>query len=116
MTGLAMVTVVGLDDDGWPGLTHARMTGSLALGYREATALRDSPLVAAGTRVRAHGPRRKARMNQPAGHDLGHHGDAEPGAELTWWAGNEQRNAAMSGRSSAPGSGESASPTPGAGG
>jgi len=33
---------------------HARMTGSLSLGYREATALRDSPLAAAGTRVRAH--------------------------------------------------------------
>jgi cobyrinic acid a,c-diamide synthase len=33
---------------------HARMTGSLSLGYREATALRDCPLVAAGTRVRAH--------------------------------------------------------------
>jgi cobyrinic acid a,c-diamide synthase len=33
---------------------HARMTGKLALGYREATALRDTPLLAAGTRVRAH--------------------------------------------------------------
>jgi cobyrinic acid a,c-diamide synthase len=33
---------------------RARMTGSLSVGYREATALRDSPLVAAGTRVRAH--------------------------------------------------------------
>jgi cobyrinic acid a,c-diamide synthase len=33
---------------------HARMTPKLALGYREATALRDTPLLAAGTRVRAH--------------------------------------------------------------
>jgi cobyrinic acid a,c-diamide synthase len=33
---------------------HARMTGALTLGYREATALRDTPLLAAGTQVRAH--------------------------------------------------------------
>jgi cobyrinic acid a,c-diamide synthase len=33
---------------------RAQMTGKLTLGYREATALRDTPLVAAGTRVRAH--------------------------------------------------------------
>jgi cobyrinic acid a,c-diamide synthase len=33
---------------------RARMTGTLALGYREAIALRDTPLLAAGTRVRAH--------------------------------------------------------------
>jgi cobyrinic acid a,c-diamide synthase len=33
---------------------RARMTGKLTLGYREATALRDTPLVAAGTQVRAH--------------------------------------------------------------
>jgi len=33
---------------------HARMTGTLSLGYREATALRDNSLFAAGTRVRAH--------------------------------------------------------------
>jgi cobyrinic acid a,c-diamide synthase len=33
---------------------RARMTGKLALGYREATALRGTPLLAAGTRVRAH--------------------------------------------------------------
>jgi cobyrinic acid a,c-diamide synthase len=33
---------------------RARMTGRLTLGYREAVALRDSPLAAAGTRVRAH--------------------------------------------------------------
>jgi len=33
---------------------RARMTGSLTLGYREAVALRDSPLLAAGTAVRAH--------------------------------------------------------------
>jgi cobyrinic acid a,c-diamide synthase len=33
---------------------RARMTGTLSLGYREATALRDTPLLAAGARVRAH--------------------------------------------------------------
>jgi cobyrinic acid a,c-diamide synthase len=33
---------------------RARMTGTLTLGYREATALRDTPLLAAGTPVRAH--------------------------------------------------------------
>jgi cobyrinic acid a,c-diamide synthase len=33
---------------------RARMTGRLHLGYREATALHDTPLAAAGTRVRAH--------------------------------------------------------------
>jgi cobyrinic acid a,c-diamide synthase len=33
---------------------RARMTGTLTLGYREAVALRDTPLTAAGTRVRAH--------------------------------------------------------------
>jgi cobyrinic acid a,c-diamide synthase len=33
---------------------RARMTPKLTLGYREATALRDTPLLAAGTRVRAH--------------------------------------------------------------
>jgi cobyrinic acid a,c-diamide synthase len=33
---------------------RARMTGKLTLGYREATALRDTPLMTAGTRVRAH--------------------------------------------------------------
>ncbi|HUA31281.1 MAG TPA: cobyrinate a,c-diamide synthase [Streptosporangiaceae bacterium] len=33
---------------------RARMTGSLTLGYREAVALRDSPLLAAGACVRAH--------------------------------------------------------------
>lgn len=32
----------------------ARMSASLSLGYREATALCDSPLLAAGARVRAH--------------------------------------------------------------
>jgi cobyrinic acid a,c-diamide synthase len=32
----------------------ARMTGTLTLGYREATALRDTPLLAGGTPVRAH--------------------------------------------------------------
>jgi cobyrinic acid a,c-diamide synthase len=33
---------------------RARMTQKLALGYREATALADTPLLSAGTRVRAH--------------------------------------------------------------
>jgi cobyrinic acid a,c-diamide synthase len=33
---------------------NARMTGKLVLGYREAAALRDTPLLAAGTSVRAH--------------------------------------------------------------
>jgi cobyrinic acid a,c-diamide synthase len=33
---------------------RARMTPKLTLGYREATALHDMPLLAAGTRVRAH--------------------------------------------------------------
>jgi uroporphyrin-III C-methyltransferase len=33
---------------------RARMTGTLHLGYREATALADTPLAPAGTRVRAH--------------------------------------------------------------
>jgi cobyrinic acid a,c-diamide synthase len=32
----------------------ARMSGRLTLGYREATALADSPLAAAGTAIRAH--------------------------------------------------------------
>ncbi len=33
---------------------RARMTPKLTLGYREATALADTPLLAAGTRIRAH--------------------------------------------------------------
>lgn len=33
---------------------RARLTGALTLGYREATALRDTPLLPAGTVVRAH--------------------------------------------------------------
>ncbi len=33
---------------------RAEMTGTLSLGYREATALCDTPLLTAGTRVRAH--------------------------------------------------------------
>jgi cobyrinic acid a,c-diamide synthase len=33
---------------------RARMTPKLTLGYREATAVHDTPLLAAGTRVRAH--------------------------------------------------------------
>ena len=62
---------------------RARMTGSLSLGYREATALRDCPLVAAGTRVRAHEFHRT--VSEPA------HGD-NPAWQLadgsrTGWAG-----------------------------
>ncbi len=56
--------------------TRARMTGKLTLGYREATALRDTPLVAAGTRVRAHEFHRT--VSEPAhGHEREHgHGPA----------------------------------------
>jgi cobyrinic acid a,c-diamide synthase len=43
----------------------ARMTGRLTLGYREAVALRDSPLAAAGTTIRAHEFHRTA--SDPAG-------------------------------------------------
>jgi cobyrinic acid a,c-diamide synthase len=62
---------------------HARMTGTLTLGYREATALRDSPLLAAGTRIRAHEFHRT--VSEPA------HGD-EPAWQLAdgtrhGWAG-----------------------------
>jgi cobyrinic acid a,c-diamide synthase len=62
---------------------QARMTGTLALGYREATALRDTPLLAAGTRVRAHEFHRT--VSQPG------HGDS-PAWELAdgtraGWAG-----------------------------
>ena len=62
---------------------HARMTGSLSLGYREATALRGTPLLASGTRVRAHEFHRT--VSEPA------HG-ADPawqlaGAGRTGWAG-----------------------------
>jgi cobyrinic acid a,c-diamide synthase len=62
---------------------RARMTGKLALGYREATALRDTPLLAAGTRVRAHEFHRT--VSEPG------HGDS-PAWELadgtrTGWAG-----------------------------
>ncbi len=55
---------------------RARMTGKLTLGYREATALRDTPLLAAGVRVRAHEFHRT--ISEPAyghGHGPGH----EPG-------------------------------------
>jgi cobyrinic acid a,c-diamide synthase len=44
-----------------------RMTGRLTLGYREAVALRSSPLVAAGTTVRAHEFHRT--VCEPAGGD-----------------------------------------------
>ncbi|HEU5418767.1 MAG TPA: cobyrinate a,c-diamide synthase [Streptosporangiaceae bacterium] len=45
----------------------ARMTGRLTLGYREAVALRSSPLVPAGTTVRAHEFHRT--ISEPAGGD-----------------------------------------------
>jgi cobyrinic acid a,c-diamide synthase len=46
---------------------HAHMSGTLHLGYREATALADSPLLAAGARVRAHEFHRT--VSDPAGGD-----------------------------------------------
>lgn len=56
---------------------RGRMTGTLTLGYREATALRDTPLVAAGTRVRAHEFHRT--VSEPAhGHERG------PGPGPAW--------------------------------
>jgi cobyrinic acid a,c-diamide synthase len=62
---------------------RGRMTPTLTLGYREATALRDTPLLTAGTRVRAHEFHRTA--SEPA------HGDSPAwrlgdGTE-TGWAG-----------------------------
>jgi cobyrinic acid a,c-diamide synthase len=53
---------------------RARMTGKLTLGYREATALRDTPLLAAGTRVRAH--EFHHTVSEPSG---GPSGDRGPG-------------------------------------
>jgi cobyrinic acid a,c-diamide synthase len=76
---------------------QARMTGTLHLGYREATALHDSPLAAAGTRVRAHEFHRT--VSEPACGDrpaweLGdgsRHGWAGPGLLASYlhlhWAG-----------------------------
>jgi cobyrinic acid a,c-diamide synthase len=80
---------------------RARMTGKLTLGYREATALRDTPLVAAGTRVRAH--EFHHTVSEPAhGHEREHgpaweladgtrHGWAGPGLLASYlhlhWAG-----------------------------
>jgi cobyrinic acid a,c-diamide synthase len=62
---------------------QARMTGKLTLGYREATALRDTPLLAAGTRVRAHEFHRT--VSEPA------HGDSPAwelaGGARSGWAG-----------------------------
>jgi cobyrinic acid a,c-diamide synthase len=45
-----------LDDSAQCGAVpaRARMTGKISLGYREATALHDTPLLPAGTAVRAH--------------------------------------------------------------
>jgi cobyrinic acid a,c-diamide synthase len=80
---------------------RARMTGKLTLGYREATALRDTPLVAAGARVRAH--EFHHTVSEPAhGHEREHgpaweladgtrHGWAGPGLLASYlhlhWAG-----------------------------
>jgi cobyrinic acid a,c-diamide synthase len=61
---------------------RARMTGALTLGYREAVALRDTPLAVAGTRVRAHEFHRT--VSEPA------HGDNPAwrlaDGSLTGWA------------------------------
>ncbi len=62
---------------------RARMTGRLSLGYREATALRDTPLLAAGTKVRGHEFHRT--VSEPA------HGPDPawrlPGGAQSGWAG-----------------------------
>ena len=62
---------------------RARMTGSLTLGYREAVALRDSPLLTAGAPVRAHEFHRT--VSEPA------HGDNPAwrlaDGSLSGWAG-----------------------------
>lgn len=75
----------------------ARMTGTLHLGYREATARHDTPLVAAGTRVRAHEFHRTvsepAHGARPAWRlpDGTHHGWAGPNLLASYlhlhWAG-----------------------------
>ena len=61
---------------------RARMTGTLSLGYREATALRDTPLLAAGATVRAHEFHRT--ISEPT------HGDSPawrlPDGTQTGWA------------------------------
>ena len=76
---------------------RARMTGTLSLGYREAVALRDSPLLAAGTPVRAHEFHRTvsepAHGDRPAWRraDGSHAGWASPGLLASYlhlhWAG-----------------------------
>lgn len=76
---------------------QARMTGTLHLGYREATALHDTPLAAAGTRVRAHEFHRTvsdpAYGDQPAWElsDGSRHGWARPNLLASYlhlhWAG-----------------------------
>jgi cobyrinic acid a,c-diamide synthase len=58
---------------------RARMTGKLTLGYREATALRDTPLMAAGTRVRAH--EFHHTVSEPSGGPSDHRG---PGPGPAW--------------------------------
>jgi cobyrinic acid a,c-diamide synthase len=58
---------------------RARMTGKLTLGYREATAVRDTPLMAAGTRVRAH--EFHHTVSEPS---CGPSGDRGPGPGPAW--------------------------------
>ncbi|GAA2408930.1 cobyrinate a,c-diamide synthase [Streptomyces glaucosporus] len=65
----------------------ARMTERLTLGYREAVAVGDSVLAAAGTRVRGHEFHRTAV--EPHAGDLG--ADRSPAWGLTWGAGRERR-------------------------
>jgi cobyrinic acid a,c-diamide synthase len=62
---------------------RARMTPQLTLGYREATALRDTPLLAAGTRVRAHEFHRT--VSEPA--HGGHPAWRLPDGAQAGWAG-----------------------------
>ncbi len=101
----------------------ARMTGMLTLGYREATALRDTPLLRAGTAVRAHEfhhtVSEPAHGGEPAWQlaDGTRHGWASPGLLASYlhlhWAGLPQaaprlaqaaRAAAARGAATLPGS------------
>jgi cobyrinic acid a,c-diamide synthase len=63
---------------------QGRMTGTLSLGYREATALRDNPLMAAGTRVRAH--EFHYTISDPA--SGGHPAWRLPDGTVSGWAGS----------------------------
>jgi cobyrinic acid a,c-diamide synthase len=62
---------------------RARMTSKLTLGYREATALADTPLLAAGTRVRAHEFHRTVSVPAHGEHPAWQLAD---GAETGWAA------------------------------